>query len=197
MEWNLWVSRTHLWSSAEGTGDTSIQSIASNDCTAIDDAIRLLVSNKDSDALLDVLHMYSEELLDSANIDIKESEIDVNNNINDINDVNEFQQMSISDKTSQLESIKDLICINDHIYHKFESSCNSPFNLNTNSIISIDNNNNNKYRHISNPLSPFSCNSDSGYESVPSPTLSFDEEIIESSNVNLDDSITELFPDLV
>ncbi len=173
-----------MWSSAEGTGHTSIQPIAPNNCTAIDDAIRLLVSDKDSDALLDVLHMYSEELLDSTNIDLKESEIDV------INDINE---MSIDDKTSQLESIKDLICIDDHMYHKFESSSDSPLYLN--SIISIDNNN--KYKHISNPLSPFSCNSDSGYESVPSPTLSFDEEIIESSNVNLDDSITELFPDLV
>jgi hypothetical protein len=142
--------------------------------------------------------MYSEELLDSADIGIKESEIDVNNDTND--DINEFQEMSIADKTSQLESIKDLICIDDHIYHKFESSSNSPFNLNVNSIISIDNNNNNNnniFKHISNPLSPFSSNSDSGYESVPSPTLSFDEEIIESSNINLDDSITELFPDLV
>ncbi len=64
-------------------------------------------------------------------------------------------------------------------------------------IYNNNNNNNNIFRHISNPLSPFSSNSDSGYESVPSPTLSFDEEIIESSNINLDDSITELFPDLV
>jgi len=83
------------------------------------------------------------------------------------------------------------MCIEDHVYHKSRST-DSPFNYNINSITSIDNNNN---KYISTPLSPLSCNSDSGYESVPSPTLSFDEEMIESS-VSLDDSITELFPDL-
>lgn len=178
---NPWVSRTHSWSSAEGTGIASIEAIAHNECTAIDDALRLLGSDKESDALLDVLHMYSEELLDSESIESKDSEEC---------DGDECEHMSIADNTSQLESIENLMINDDHVYHKLRST-NSPFNYNVNSITNIDN----KYQL--NPLSPFSCNSDSGYESVPSPTLSLEEEIIESSNVCLDHSFTELFPDLV
>jgi len=129
--------------------------------------------------------MYSEELLD-GDIDHKDSQVETINGI-------QCEQMSILDKkSSPLESIKDLMCTEDHVYHKLRST-DSPFNCSINSITNIDNNNN----YISTPLSPLSCNSDSGYESVSSPTLSFDEEMIESSNVSLDDSITELFPDLV
>jgi len=158
--------------------------------------------------------MYSEELLDVQRgdseveiIDDKESEVET---IDDNGSENECQMESIDDHemSSQLESIKDLISIEDHLYHKLRSN-DSPFNLNINSITAIDNNNNNKYilspistiddnsKHILSPLSPLSCNSDSGYESVPSPTLCLGDQLIDSSDVNLDDSISELFPDLV
>jgi hypothetical protein len=145
-----------------------------------------LADNKESDALLDVLHIYSEELLES-----EDSNQNIGTKLQTIDDI-ECQQISLHDQTSHLGSIKDLITLSDHLYLKTTE-------LTTDSII-FDNNNDdfniNNYIKNNCPLSPVSCNSDSGYESVASPSLSLSDQIIDTSDVCLE-SFTELFPDLV
>jgi len=83
----------------------------------------------------------------------------------------------------------------DHVYHKL-SSTNSP--LNCFNIDSLSRINNEIFVKVLSPMS--SCN-DSGYESAPSPTLSFDNEdslsFDDDIKFNIDQSFTELFPDLV
>lgn len=81
----------------------------------------------------------------------------------------------------QLESIKDLIHF-DHVYHKSQN-LGIPF----------------QHMIVSQPLSPLSCQSDSGYESSPSPSSSLDD-IHSSSNIESEiewePSFNELFPNL-
>jgi len=143
-----------------------------------------LADHKESDALLDVLHKYSEELLDS--------EDDQQSNCSELQTIDgiECQQMSHSEETSHLGSIKDLMIFDDHLYHK-------SMELRNDSIAFPNTFNNNiNTNYILKPLSPLSCDSDSGYESVSSPTLSFEEQMIDSNDC-LDQTFTELFPDLV
>jgi len=139
-----------------------------------------LADNQESDALLDVLHIYSEELLDSVE--------DHNNGsqLSPIDDI-ECQKIGFNEQTSHLGSIEDLMSIDDRLYLKPTELITDLIGLDTNKSI----NNNNC------PLSPISCNSESGYESVSSPSLSLTEQMIDSTDVCLDESFTELFPDLV
>lgn len=145
--------------------------------TDIDDAIRLLADNKESDVLLDVLNIYSEELLESDEENTNGAQLSPINSIGN--------QIAFHEQTSLLGSIKDLITIDERSHLK-------PTQLSSNLIGFVDNNNNNNY-----PLSPLSCNSDSGYESVCSPSLSLSDPLMDSPNVCLEQSFTELFPDLV
>jgi len=138
------------------------------------------LADKESDDLLDVLNIYSEELL--------ESEDDSNGSqLEPTIDSIECQQISFTGQTSLLGSIKDLISLDD--------SYLKPTEMATNLIGFVGNNNNNNNNNY--PLSPLSCNSDSGYESVSSPSLSLSDPLIDSSNVCLEETFTELFPDLV
>lgn len=148
-----------------------------------------MADSKESDALLDVLHKYSEELLDS-DVDQKTNDSDVQTI-----DAMECQQLSPEEQRTHLGSIKDLMAFEDHLYYK------STTQLTADSFAFIDttNNINNDINYISKPLlSPLSCDSDSGYESVLSPTFSMDDQLSnDSTNVCLDETFTELFPDLV
>jgi len=83
------------------------------------------------------------------------------------------------------------MAVEDHLYHKSTQLTTHSIDI----IEEIDNNFNINY--ISKPLSPESYQSDSGYESVPSPTLSLDDQMIDSSDVCYDQTFTDLFPDLV
>ena len=138
------------------------------------------MADKESDALLDVLHIYSEELLDSEEDQNNGSELPPFDAI-------ECQRISFPEQTSHLGSIKDLITFGQNSF--LEST-----QLTNDSIDLMDTNINN---YNNSPLSPLSCNSDSGYESVSSPSLSLSDPLIESSNICLEESFTELFPDLV
>jgi len=160
--------------------------LVANECTAIDDALRLLAHHKESDALLDVLHLYSEELFDS---DVEQQPIGLQT-------IDSMDCQSLDDDESQsspLGSIKDLMAFDDHLYYKSSQ-------LTTDSIDFNDSNFDNNC--IPMPLSPLSCDSDSGYESLPSPidSLDLDHKMIGSpdvTDVSLDHTFTQLFPDLI
>jgi len=154
------------------------------ECTAIDDAIRLLADHKESDALLDVLRIYSEELLDSDE-DPEDGELQTIDHLDD----------PLEGHTSYVGSVKDLITIDDHLYYKSQLSTDS-MDTTCDSIDMIDTNyGNNDY--IPNPISPLSCGSDSGYESLPSPPFKLDHKMVVTSDDSLDHTFIELFPDLI
>jgi len=154
------------------------------ECTAIDDAIRLLADHKESDALLDVLRIYSEELLDSDS-DPEDSELQTIDQLDD----------PLEAHTPYVGSVKDLMTIDDHLYYKSQLSTDS-MDTTSDSIDMIDTNyGNNDY--IPKPMSPLSCGSDSGYESLPSPPFKLDHKMVVTSDDSLDHTFTELFPDLI
>jgi len=126
--------------------------------------------------LLDVLNLYSEELLDSTH--------DYNDSLQlpNVDHIEGKQIFGATEQASHLGPIEDLIADENCLILKTRPQ-----------IQFIDTNTNNNYNYNNcDPLSPISCDSDSGYESIPSPTLS----AIGSSNVCLEESFTELFPDL-
>jgi len=171
-----------------------------SDCFAIDNAIRLYVD--DSDEVNEVLYKCSQELLE-ASFEYRDDEQFICDEV-------------VGTSSEILESGNDLIN-EDHFYHKSicpDSSFNSFESDDSNSIITTENaqsvyhTNNQLFSKVLSPLS--SCNSDSGYESShpSSPSSYFDSsydstddevnmDIKMENNLNLDQSITELFPDLV
>lgn len=77
----------------------------------------------------------------------------------------------------------------DHVYNKPDS-----FNPPIKNYIVVDGINDNMIKSVANPLSPFSCQSDAGYESSSSPhSFNYDHNETIDSDINLE----ELFPDLV
>lgn len=175
----------------------------------------MLVDDNESDEVLELLQKCSEELLDETiNCATDGGEGSANNNGNK-------PQSVVGTSSQELEPVKNLMRF-DHIYHK-QDCVDSPLK----EIVDNNNNNNTTitektvyningnvndvtatahsvlaFASIPKPLSPLSsCHSDCGYESASSPLSSLGENCDDGNcndgKMEWEQSITELFPDLV
>lgn len=143
--------------------------------------MRLLISNHESDAVIDFLQKCSQELLEST---IDETTTEPSSKCS------EPDTRTKSPEPDNLESFKDLICFNDHLYHKQGITLNNTLRI-PDSQTNL------------NPLSPISTHSecDTGYESASSPALSLDDgefQLLELNDIDMqwDETLKELFPDI-